>query len=355
MGFRFAWVLAPVSVGLGLVIGCATQATDSAGDDSGGGDTSSMAGASGASTNGGGAPAGGTSAAAGQSSGGSSAATAGASGAAGVGNAGASGNSGASGSAGVSGSSGASGGGSAGATAGGSGGTAGSGTAGNAGTSAGAGGASGSAGASAGGSGGNGGAAAGGAAAGGAAGSAGSAGSAGAGGSAGIVGKMYTLNHFVIGSSAASAAVNVTWNADHIEFVFVVQDATPEGGSSDAWNNDAVEIYLDPNNGKTTTFQSDDCEIVVPRLTGTVNVVGTVKNAAAITVVSTPGSTAYTLDVTVPWTALNIASPPLGQNIGLNLAVDDDTNGGGRDAQLMLDGDQFAYNNPSEWGTLLLD
>jgi hypothetical protein len=340
MGFRSAWVLVPATVCLGFIIGCATQASDSPGDGSSAGDTSSVGGAS---TNGGSA---GASATAGPSGGGMSGG--------GMSGAGTAGSGGASGSAGASGASSAGAGGSAGTAAGGSAGA----SSGSGGVSSGAGAAAG--GATSAGAGGSAGAAAGGAANGGAAGtsgsagSAGSAGSGGAGGSGGIVGKMYVLNQFVIGSSAASATVNVTWNASQIEFVFVVQDATPEDDSPDNWNDDAVEIYLDLNNGKTTMFQADDCEIVIPRLTGAVNGVGTV-TYANIVVNKTPGATSYTVDAKVPWSALNISTPPLGQNIGINLAVDDDTNGGDRDAQLMLFGDQFAYNNPSSWGTLLLN
>jgi hypothetical protein len=361
MGFRSAWVLVPATACLGFIISCATQASDSPGNGSSAGDTSSVGGAS---SNGGSA---GASVTAGQSGGGLSGAVGGASGTSGASGAGTAGNVGAAGGAGASGASSAGAGGSAGAAAGGS---AGAGTSGSGGASSGAGGVSGSAGVAAGGAtnagtGGSAGAAAGGAASGGAAsggaagtsgsaGSAGSAGSGGAGGSGGIVGKMYVLNQFVIGSSAASATVQVTWNASQIEFVFVVQDATPEDDSPDNWNDDAVEIYLDLNNGKTTTFQPDDCEIVIPRLTGAVNGVGTV-SYANIVVNKTPGATSYTVDAKVPWSALNITTPPLGQNIGINLAVDDDTNGGDRDAQLMLFGDQFAYNNPSTWGTLLLN
>jgi hypothetical protein len=172
-----------------------------------------------------------------------------------------------------------------------------------------------------------------------------------------VVGQTYTLNRFVIGSSAASASVKVTWNSSGIEFVFTVSDATPEGDSGGTFNDDAVEIYLDLNNGKTTTYQADDSEILIPRLTDLVSVplgMG-VKNSAAIVVDKSSNATGYTVDATIPWTALNIATPPLGQNIGINLALDDDTNGGDRDAQLMLSGDSLAYNNPSEWATLLLN
>jgi hypothetical protein len=383
MGFRSAWVLLSVSASLGFIIGCATQASDSpSGGEDGG--SSATGGSSASSGNGGVAAAG--------SSGASGASTLG--GASGSGNAGATGNAGsggasAAGNAGTSnaGTSGANTAGTGGATAGNGGATAGNGgaTAGNGGAGgasgsaaggasggvsgsagaatggAGAGGASGGsagkggAGGASGGSGGTNSAGAGGAS-GGASGSSGAAGSGGAGG--GIVGHTYPLNHFVISSSAASATVKVTWNATGMEFLFTVNDATPEGDSGGTFNDDAVEIYLDLNNSKAGTIQPGDCEILIPRLTGAASVpqgASTVSNLGAFTINKSSNATGYTVDATIPWTALNITTPPLGQNIGINLAVDDDTNGGDRDAQLMLSGDQFAYNNPSAWATLLLN
>jgi hypothetical protein len=176
-----------------------------------------------------------------------------------------------------------------------------------------------------------------------------------------VVGQTYALNRFVIASSSASASVKVTWDSSGMEFVFTVNDATPEGDSSGTFNDDAVEIYLDLSNGKTTTIQNGaggDCEILIPRLTGSASVplgASTVSNLSAFTTNKSTNATGYTVDVVIPWTALNIATPPLGKNIGINLAVDDDTNGGDRDAQLMLSGDQLAYNNPSQWATLLLN
>jgi hypothetical protein len=186
-------------------------------------------------------------------------------------------------------------------------------------------------------------------------GGAGTSGSGGSGASGGVLGKSYILNQFVVGSSAASATVNVTWNSTKIEFVFNVQDATPEDDSTVNWQDDAAEIYLDLNNGKTGAFQADDCQIVIPRLTGTVDGVGSASYSAISVVRTSVGSTGYMLDVSIPWTALPISPAPLGQTIGINLAVDDDTDGGDRDAQLMLSGTDQAYDNPSTWASLLLN
>lgn len=367
MGFRSSWALVSLSVSLGFVAGCATQSSDSP---IGGGGEVSFAGA-GASGNGGhGGSAGtssssgaggtlGVSGSAGTSAGGSAGALAGAGGASagsagfvGIAGGGAGGSGGSAiGGGGATATGGGGAGGHGGSATGGGGATA---TGGGGATSTGGGGATGSGGATGGGgAGGHGGSAAGGGGATSTGG--GGSGNAGSGGSGPLGSTSYTLNHFVIGSSGASATVNVSWDSTKLECVFNVNDATPEGDSAQTWNDDAVEIYLDLNNGKTGTLQPDDAQIVVPRLTAAITGGFGSVNYGAITVVRTSiGATGYALDVTVPWSALNIAEPPVGQTIGINLAVDDDTNGGDRDAQLMLSGDQNAWQVPSAWASLLL-
>jgi hypothetical protein len=64
----------------------------------------------------------------------------------------------------------------------------------------------------------------------------------------------------------------------------------------------------------------------------------------------------YTVDVSVPWSALNNGlGSQLGKTIGFDLAVDDDVNGGIRDAQLMWVGTDQAFTNTSFYDSLVLN
>ena len=164
----------------------------------------------------------------------------------------------------------------------------------------------------------------------------------------------------MIGNTGISATLNITWDATKIEFVVNVKDATPFRDSTNLWDDDAVEIYLDMNHAKSTTYQADDVQIIVPRLapggafSATPGGLGTV-TWANIGVVRTEVTGGYTLDVSVPWAALNGLGSQLGKTIGFDLAVDDDANGGGRDSQLMLFGTDQAFNNTSFYGDLVLN
>ena len=378
MGFRSTRGLRWASLGLGFVLSCSAAQNQTADDAGAAGSSLPSAGSAGTTGGSGNAGSAGAHAgSAGTASAGTSgnAATAGASGSAGAGGAlGVAGNAGAS-AAGAGGSTaGTSGGGAGGATGGGAGaggggasgagaggGGAGAGGGGASGAGAGGGGASGAGagggGASGAGAGGGGasGAGAGGGGAGGTSGG-GAGGGAGAGG-AGNIGSSYVLNTFVINgqpASTISGTAKITWNANKIEFFFNVKDTTPFDDSVNNWEDDAVEIYLDMNHAKTATYQADDVQIIVPRAAGTLSGIGTV-TFASISVVRAEVTGGYTLDVSIPWASLNNAGSQLGKTIGFDIAVDDDLNGGTRDAQLMLLGTDQAYNNTSFFGDLILN
>jgi hypothetical protein len=56
----------------------------------------------------------------------------------------------------------------------------------------------------------------------------------------------------------------------------------------------------------------------------------------------------------VPWTALNNAAYPSGKTIGFDVAVNDDSDGGDRNAQIMLYGGANNWNNTSQFGVLTI-
>ena len=360
MGFRSTRGLLLVSLGLGVTLSCSAGESDNVRDDAGAAGTvvTPSAGAPSAGAPSAGAPASsagagvGGAAHGGASTGGATTGGAGAglSGGAGVTGGGSSAGGASAGAAGTSGSG----------VGGAASGAGGAGAGGLSGSGAGGGGASG-AGASGAGAGGGGasGAGAGGAGASGAgAGGAGASG-AGAGGSggAGSVGTSYTLDKFVINgqpASTISGSAKVTWSATKIQFFFNIKDATPFDDSANNWEDDAVEIYLDMNHAKSAAYQADDVQIIVPRAAGTLSGIGTV-TFASITVVRAEVTGGYTLDVSVPWAALNNSGSQLGKTIGIDIGVDDDLNGGTRDAQLMLVGTDQAYQNTSFFADLTLN
>jgi hypothetical protein len=163
----------------------------------------------------------------------------------------------------------------------------------------------------------------------------------------------YALTRYVIGSSPTEGQAIVSWDNDSLDLRIQMLDATPFDDSANNWEDDSIEIYLDLNNAKTTSYQNDDFQINVARHAGNDVVgIGTNLNLAAVSVTRTTDATGYTLIVGVPWSALNNASYPAGKGIGFDIAVNDDTDGGARNAQMMLYGTSQNYLNTSQFGTL---
>jgi endo-1,4-beta-xylanase len=168
----------------------------------------------------------------------------------------------------------------------------------------------------------------------------------------------YTLTRFIVGSTAVKGQVFVDWDSDSLDVRFEMLDATPFDDQADSalnWQDDSIEIYVDLNNAKTATYQADDFQINVPRLAGN-NVVGigTGLNTGAVTVTRTSSASGYTLIIGIPWTALNNAAYPSGKTIGFDVAVNDDSDGGDRNSQIMLYGSANNWNNTSQFGTLTI-
>jgi hypothetical protein len=165
----------------------------------------------------------------------------------------------------------------------------------------------------------------------------------------------YSLTRYIIGSGPAQGQVFVSWDTDSLDVKFEILDSTSFDDSANSWEDDSVEIYLDLNHAKTATYEADDFQINVSRHAGN-NVVGigTNLNTGAVTVTRTTDANGYTLIVSVPWSALNGATYPQGKTIGFDVGVNDDSDGGTRNAQMMLYGTDTNYLNTSQFGNLAI-
>ncbi len=158
----------------------------------------------------------------------------------------------------------------------------------------------------------------------------------------------------------------LTWDGTYLYVGLVVWDNhaytnTLYGDSPDIWNDDAVEIFLDPGNTKLAYFnQALHRQILVKHTPFGTNPTVSIKGnssgiLAATKLLYTPiyiGG--YSVEVAIPWSNLGI-SPATGTYLGVDIAVDDDDNGGNRDSQLAWKGTADNWQNASLWGTILLN
>jgi hypothetical protein len=165
----------------------------------------------------------------------------------------------------------------------------------------------------------------------------------------------YPLTRYAINGGLAKGQAFVTWDSDSLDITIEMLDATPFDDSVDNWMDDSVEIYLDLNHANTATYEAnDDYQITIPRAAGALSGLGGY-DMGLIVVQRTSDAMGYTLQIEIPWAALNNAPSQVGKTIGFDIGVNDDNNGGdSREAQLMLYGTEFNYQNTAGFGDLVL-
>jgi len=164
----------------------------------------------------------------------------------------------------------------------------------------------------------------------------------------------FPLTRYIEGNTGNMGTVTITWDATNLYYYFDVVDSTAQNDSALHWEDDSVELYLDLNNGKSGAYQSDDHQITIAR--GATDIQGNYGDATigSIVVVRTTDAAGYTLDVTIPWAALGLGSAPVGQNIGFDFAVNNDTDGGTRNSQIMVFGDTDNHQDTTNFGTITI-
>jgi hypothetical protein len=155
-----------------------------------------------------------------------------------------------------------------------------------------------------------------------------------------------------VGSPNNTATFGVLWDNTNLYIGARVLDANLFSDSSDPWEDDAVEIYIDANNNKLTTYDGMDNQIIKNYNKSTVftkvGITGLQHAWAAV-------SGGYSIEIAIPWSQLGIASPAAGTTIGLDIGYDDDDNGGVREHQAVWNGTVNNYQNTSGFGSVVLN
>jgi hypothetical protein len=160
------------------------------------------------------------------------------------------------------------------------------------------------------------------------------------------------VNKNVVGTGNNTTTFAVMWDNTNLYVGVRVLDANLFSDSPNMWDDDGIEIYVDPNNNKLTTYDGRDNQIIKNYNKSTVftklAITGLQHAWAAV-------SGGYSMEIAIPWTQLGFASvPAAGTKIGFDVGYDDDDNGGVRDAQTVWNGTVNNYQNTSGFGTVVL-
>jgi hypothetical protein len=155
-----------------------------------------------------------------------------------------------------------------------------------------------------------------------------------------------------VGSPNNTATFGVLWDNTNLYIGAKVLDANLFSDSPNAWDDDAVEIYIDANNNKLTTYDGLDNQIIKNYNKSTVFTKLTINGLQHAWSAITGG---YSMEMAIPWSQLGISAPAQNTTIGFDIGYDDDDNGGVREDQAVWNGTINNYQNTSAFGSLRLN
>jgi len=163
--------------------------------------------------------------------------------------------------------------------------------------------------------------------------------------------------------SDCSGTWRALWNSEGLYVLVDVKDdalTSDSGGGNNKWNDDSVEIYVDGDNSKATSPGTDDHQYTFwwgnevweePSAlhNGAPSLVGV--DYAVVTT-----DEGYLLEVKLPWMSIMGAAPTPGQQIGFDVWINDDDDGGDRDSQVSwYSTDGNGWQDPSVWAVAVLE
>lgn len=161
-----------------------------------------------------------------------------------------------------------------------------------------------------------------------------------------------TVTKLILGTNNNTVTFGAQWDSNYLYIGAKVLDSTLVANGTYPWQGDAIEVYIDGNHNRGTSYDSYDRQFVKGW-----NVAGTWANGNQTNgVISAwaPITGGYSVEMAIPWT--NFGITPAGQTvIGLDIANDDNDNGGAnRDGQLMWAGNNNDWTDTSAFGDLTL-
>ncbi len=154
------------------------------------------------------------------------------------------------------------------------------------------------------------------------------------------------------GAADLSATYQVTYDATNLYVLVDVIDDVLKNDGGDLWENDGVELFIDIGNDKSGGYGVDDYAYMFAVNDATVY---EGKNKTAGVAFSQGNKTGgYRMEISIPWSTLSAGfSLATGAYLGLDIHINDDDDGGIRDAKKAWnDCADIAWKNPTSFGTL---
>jgi hypothetical protein len=149
-----------------------------------------------------------------------------------------------------------------------------------------------------------------------------------------------------------TAFYRAMWDEDNLYVLVNVMDEALKNDSDEFWLDDSVEIFIDADNSKSPDYGDNDYLYFFEWAEAGPQM-GELKHSRTNDVEFAVGHTevGYRVEVKFPWSTLG-ADPALGAKLGFDVHVNDDDDGGDRDAKLMWRAaEDNAWESPQALGT----
>jgi endo-1,4-beta-xylanase len=157
----------------------------------------------------------------------------------------------------------------------------------------------------------------------------------------------------VAGSGGGTATAKLLWDAGHLYVLATVSDPSLDETSANAYEQDSVEIFVDPDNSKNTGYNDDDGLYRISfsnhqTISGNFDGFAIADNLRSATRV-VPGG--YVVEASIQ---LDTIQPAAGSLLGFDLQVNDATAGARTAVHTWQDPTGLSYLNTSRWGVVRL-
>lgn len=167
------------------------------------------------------------------------------------------------------------------------------------------------------------------------------------------------VNGQIDGARDLAAWWQAAWDTQHFYLRVAVEDDTPfVQDSAEAWEDDALELYLDADASRHSQYdQYNDFHFIFDLKNGKVQMGKNSPQGARLPISQsiTRMGKGYVLDIALPWQALKV-NPVAGHRLGLDIHITDDDDGNQRDGKLTWQAQQDdAWQNPALFGSAVLE
>lgn len=155
----------------------------------------------------------------------------------------------------------------------------------------------------------------------------------------------------VSGTSNNTAQFGVLWDDNYLYVGIAVADANLYNNSAEPYSDDSVEIYIDGDHNKGTSYDGFDRQFIKGWNDSALFESRSFTNGVQHAWTATAGG--YSVEMAIPWSSLGI-TPSAGMLIGFDIANNDEDDGNGRQSQTVWAGESANWTDTSAFGELKL-